>query len=455
MAGFKEGALLHGLRPIIPFLFSERRFGTLLYQVAKRAAPEEGVKAMVEKFAGMWAEETPGGLLIKRLLGQTNRRCKTQFVANMLMRHFWLGSRRREELLAREGVKPPFNFLISPTMRCNLRCLSCYAANYSTKDDLELEVIDRVLKEGKELGIYFVTILGGEPFVRKDMWDVYRKHSDVLFQVFTNGTLIDREVAKQLGRLGNVFAIVSIEGFEDETDARRGKGTFRKVMGAMDNLRKAGVLFGFSAMLTRQNVETIISDEFNDMLIAKGCVYGWHFLYIPVGGDADPILMPTPQQRARLSVDGAVRIRREKPILICDFWSDAPHAGGCIAGGRYYLHINAHGDVEPCIFVHFAVDNIKDKSLWEVLQSPFFKAIRARQPYHHNLLRPCMIIDHPTVLRQVCAESNPYPTHLGSEAVVTTLCGALDQYASGVAQELDPQWQSNFVEEGFVPTMKL
>lgn len=455
MTRLKEALMLHGLRPFIPILLSEKCFGTLAYRIARRNAPEGQITSTIDSFATMWADETPQGLLMKRLLRQTSGRCKKQFATNFTMRHLWLGQKRRDEVFATEGLKPPFNLLISPTMRCNLHCLGCYAASYSNKDNLDIAVIDRVIEEGKELGIYFVTILGGEPFVRKDMWDIYRKHSDVQFQVFTNGTLIDREAAQRLGKLGNVFVLFSIDGFEDETDARRGKGVFQKIMGAMDNLREAGVLFGFSAMITSQNFETIIGDEFNDMLIAKGCFLGWHFLYLPLGGDVDPSLMPTPQQRARLSRDGAYRIRRDKPIFVADFWNDAPYVGGCIAGGRFYLHINAHGDVEPCIFVHFATDNIYSKSLREVIQSPFFEAIRAHQPYHENLLRPCMIIDHPDVLRQLCDECKVYPTHPEGEALITSLCGALDQYSAEAAQELDPLWKSNFVDKGFeVPTKR-
>lgn len=454
MAGLKERALDQSAKVLVPILFSERNFG-MLYQVARRVAPKDGSESVLDNFVRMWREDAPGALLMKRTFRQGNRRCKTKFVTNMLMRNFWIGAKRRDEIQAKEGIKPPFSYLISPTMHCNLRCVGCYAANYSVQSDLDIGVIDRVIAEGKELGIYFVTILGGEPFIRKDMWDVYRRHNDILFQVFTNATLIDDEAAKRLGHLGNVFPIISIEGFEEETDARRGKGTFQKIMEAMDRLRKAGVLFGFSAMLTSKNIDTIIGDEFNDMLIAKGCLFGWHFLYMPVGRDPDSSLMPTPEQRERMRLYGAARIRKQKPLLICDFWNDAPYVGGCIAGGRYYFHINANGDVEPCIFVHFALDNIKTKSLWEVLRSPFFEAIRARQPYHNNLLRPCMIIDHPNVLREVCQEVHPYPTHPGSESVITSLCGALDQYASRAATVLDPPWQSEFAEKGFSPWSNL
>jgi len=450
MARLKDLVAVQGAKLLIPLLFSESNFGKL-FSVARVIASNKGSRSFVENFARIWREDGSQALLIKRILRQTNRRCKHRIVTNLLIRHVWLGRRRAGEIRAREGLMVPWVYLISPTMRCNLRCASCYAGNYSAENDLEFKVINRVLEEGKELGIHFVTILGGEPFVRKDLSRIYHKHSDICFQVFINGTLIDREAAHRLSRLGNIVPIISIEGFEEETDARRGRGVFRRIMRAMDNLREAGVAFGFSSMVTRENVETVISDEFNDMLIAKGCVLGWHFLYIPVGRNPDPSLMPTAEQRERMRVHGAARIRSQKPIFIADFWNDAPYVGRCIAGGRYYLHINNHGDVEPCIFVHFAVDNVKEKRLREILKSPFFEGIKARQPYYENLLRPCMIIDHPKILRDICAEFQPNPTHPGSECLVTTLCDSLDEYASAMAQVLDPAWQNDFAARGFVP----
>jgi len=360
------------------------------------------------------------------------------------------GNMIREQLRS-QGLAAPQAYLISPTMRCNLRCPGCYAANYSQKDDLELEVIDRTLTEGEGLGMFWVTILGGEPFVRRDMWEIYKRHEDVFFQVFTNGTLVDKEATRKLAELGNVGVIFSLEGFEEETDARRGKGVFQKVMQGMDNLREAGVPFGFSVMVTRRNVDTIISDEFNDMLVGKGCFVGWHFLYIPVGRDPDISLMPTAEQRELMRRRGAQRIRNEKPIFIFDFWNDAPHVGGCIAGGFHYFHINSRGDVEPCIFVHLAVDNIKQTSLKEAIESPYFRAIRARQPYSDNLLRPCMIIDHPHVLRGICTECQPHPTDGPICGLVTSLAGDLDRYSHEAAAILDPVWEREFASRRPAP----
>jgi len=422
---------------------SDDDLGRLLWLVRK-LAPTEFTKSFIDAIDRMREEQHPIIEVIRRMVRQTSPHVRERLVNSLLVKELMHGNVRREQIRS-QGLAAPQTFLISPTMRCNLRCAGCYAASYSKKDDLEFEVIDRILTEGEEMGIFWVTILGGEPFIRRDMWEIYKRHSDVFFQVYTNGTLIDKEAAGKLAELGNVLTNFSLEGFEEETDARRGKGTFQKIMQGMDNLREVGAPFGFSSMVTRYNVETIISDEFNDMLIEKGCLIGWHFLYIPVGLNPDTSLMPTAEQRELMRQRGAQRLRNEKPIFVIDFWNDAPYVGGCIAGGRSYFHINARGDVEPCIFVHLAVDNIKQKSLKEVINSPYFRGIRARQPYTDNLLRPCMIIDHTHVLRGLCDEFHPCPTDGPVCELVTILADDLDNYSQEVAKILDPVWEREFV----------
>ena len=368
---------------------------------------------------------------------------------SLLIKNLWYGGVRRNEVRS-QGLHVPGVILISPTMRCNLHCTGCYAASYSNKDDLEFDAIDRVLSEGEELGIFWVTILGGEPFVRRDMWEIYEKHKDIFFQIYTNGTFVDKDVARKLASLGNMLIIFSLEGFEEETDARRGRGVFRKIMQGMDNLREVGVPFGFSVMATRQNVDTLVSNEFYDMMVEKGCLIGWQFLYIPVGLNPDTSLMPTAQQRELLRVWGPRRIRSEKPIFTIDFWNDAPHMGGCIAGARFFLHINSHGDAEPCIFMHLATDNIHDKSLREVINSPFFRAFRDRQPYGKNLLRPCTMIDHPQVLREICNECHPQSTDgLLCGLITSPVSDALGKYSQEVAKILDPVWEREFADFRF------
>jgi MoaA/NifB/PqqE/SkfB family radical SAM enzyme len=442
--GLKEFAAKQVAKQILPLVgrMSDKDLGRLLW-LSRKLAPTEYTKSFIDTLDRMRQEQHPTIELIRRMIRQTNPHVRQRLVNSLLINELMRGNVIREQL-RNQGLASPQAYLISPTMRCNLRCFGCYASSYSKKDDLESEVIDHVLTEGKNLGMFWVTILGGEPFVRQDMWEIYKRHNDVFFQVYTNGTLIDKEAARKLAKVGNVLVIFSVEGFEEETDARRGKGVFQKIMQGMDNLREVGVPFGFSVMVTRQNVDAIISDEFNDMLMEKGCLIGWHFLYIPVGLNPDMSLMPTAEQRELMRRRGAQRIRNEKPIFIVDFWNDAPYVGGCIAGGRNYFHINARGDVEPCIFVHLGVDNIKQKSLKEVINSPYFKAIRSRQPYSDNLLRPCMIIDHPHVLRELCRECRPYPTDGPVCELITALAGDLDRYSDEVAKILDMVWEEEF-----------
>ncbi|MCX7729763.1 MAG: SPASM domain-containing protein [Candidatus Caldatribacterium sp.] len=214
-------------------------------------------------------------------------------------------------------------------------------------------------------------------------------------------------------------------------------------MQAMEALRDEGVLFGFSITATRYNTELVSSDEFMDFLINKGCSFGWYFTYVPVGKKPDTSLMPTPEQRIYLR-NQVHRLRYEKPIFIGDFWNDGPYVGGCIAGGRRYFHINNMGDVEPCVFCHFTVDNIRNKSLKEVIASPFFRAIQERQPYDNNLMRPCMLIDVPEVLREVVEKYGARPSHEGAESLITTLKDEVDAYAQAFKKLADEIWERDY-----------
>ena len=441
----KEFAVKQASKQVIPMLgkMSDKNLGRL-FSLGKTLAPTDFTRSFIESMDQLRQKRHPVIETFRRTINCCSPHVRNTLVNNLLVKSFMQGAVRREKVRS-EGTRVPGTFLISPTMRCNLRCTGCYAGNYSMKDDLEFEVIDRLLSEGKELGIYWVTILGGEPFIRHDMWEIYKKHNDIAFQIYTNGTLVEKDAAKKLEEVGNVLVVFSLEGFEEETDARRGKGTFQRIMQGMENLREVGVPFGFSSMVTRHNVDTIISDEFTDMLVERGCILGWHFLYIPVGLDADTSLMPTPEQRDLLRVHGAQRIRNEKPIFVVDFWNDSPYAGGCIAGGAGFFHVNSRGDVEPCIFIHMATDNIHDKSLKAAIGSPFFGSFRDRQPYSKNLLRPCTIIDHPQVLRDIDKECQPYPTDGPMCGLISApVDGALDEYSQKVGPMLDKAWQQEF-----------
>lgn len=365
-----------------------------------------------------------------------------KMVINFFTNSVFMSYGIRKEMLAKEGLMMPFFLVISPTMRCNLHCYGCYAGQYKKADELDFETVDRIISEAKELGMYFVTISGGEPFYYEPLLDIFEKHDDVAFQIYTNGTLIDDAMAQKLVNLGNAAPAISVEGYEEETDARRGKGTYQKVCAAMARLKESKALFGFSATVTRYNADLLSSEEFVDTMIERGCAFGWYFIYIPIGRNPQLDLMPTPEQRDMLR-QRVKDMRDTKPIMIADFWNDGPLVGGCIAGGRRYLHINSKGDVEPCVFVHFAVDNIKNKSLKEAIKSPFFQAIRDRQKANNkNPLSPCIIIDHPATLRQTVTEFGAYPTHDGAETVITQMADYLDNYSAEYRKLADKAWKN-------------
>lgn len=351
--------------------------------------------------------------------------------------------RLREEL---KGGAAPYSLLISPTAKCNLRCRGCYAASYSPRDELPFSLVDRLVTEAEELGVAVVTILGGEPFLWGPLFDLIGRHPRMYFLVFTNATLIDRDRVNKIKRLGNVMLTLSVEGFEKETDARRGPGTFARVMAAINLLKQEKIPFGYSVTVTRTNEPVIASETFVDFMIARGALMGWMFLCMPVSRNPDLELLPTPEQRVHM-LDFVNRVRQTRPIVMIDFWNDAPYVGGCIAG-KYYAHITPQGCVEPCIFTHFCQDNIKDKSLKEAMNSEFFRELRKRQPYNENLYLPCMWIDNPEVSREIYDRLPITPCHPGADDILRReeLKQGIDAYCSRVREAYRPIWEQEKYE---------
>jgi MoaA/NifB/PqqE/SkfB family radical SAM enzyme len=176
----------------------------------------------------------------------------------------------------------------------------------------------------------------------------------------------------------------------------------------------------------------------------KGCLFGWFFLFVPVGQDSTTDLMVTPQQRDRLRRTVA-QMRRTKPIFVADFWNDGCLTGGCMSAGSLYLHINYRGDVEPCVFMHFAEENIVDMHrrgghLWHVLETPLFKRIREVNRKDPNPLRPCPIIDHNEWLEEALKGTHARPTHPGAEDIVGRLAPNVRAWAQEYGKLADYAW---------------
>lgn len=410
---------------------------------AEHLAPTPKHRAQIAWLRERFEEGHPATRLAMRVLEEAHPNCRRALVNNLFVNGVFIGERQRRAIQAKEGWLPPFLMVISPSMRCNLNCYGCYAWEYHKKDQLSAETFDSILAQLKELGIYFVTISGGEPFYYAPLLDMAAKYHDMLFHVYTNGTLIDEKAADRIVQLGNIIPAISVEGFREETDERRGPGTYDRIMAAMSHLRERGGIYGFSCTVTRHNADRIMSPEFVDHLVDQGCYFGWYFIYIPIGRHPDLDLMPTPEQRSRLR-EWTLELRRTRPIFVADFWNDGPLTCGCMAGGRLYAHINNRGDVEPCVFAHFAVDNIHRTSLRQALNSEFFQAIRASWPHNPNPLRPCMIIDNPHILRRLVSEHHAHDTDGGGQALLEEAAPALDAYAAAHGKIADAAWESGY-----------
>lgn len=328
----------------------------------------------------------------------------------------------QEKMREKYRCNIPWAILLDPTSACNLRCTGCWAAEYGHKLNLSYDDIDSIIKQGKELGVHIYIYTGGEPLMRKrDLIRLCEAHPDCAFLCFTNATLIDEDFCQDMLRVGNFVPAISAEGFEEATDARRGEGTYARIVEAMRLLREHNLPFGISACYTSQNAGSIASPEYFDWLIAQGALFCWIFTYMPTGVAAPVDLMPTAAQRERLY--RFVRAMREKkPLFTLDFQHDGEFVGGCIAGGRRYLHINARGDVEPCVFVHYSNANIHDASLLDCLKSPIFMEYYAEQPFDGNYLRPCPLLENPGKLEAMVERSGAHSTDLEHEESAHDLC---------------------------------
>lgn len=335
---------------------------------------------------------------------------RNKLFQNFIINGCLLGFQRQNEYKEKYNCNVPWAILMDPTSACNLHCTGCWAAEYGNHMNLTYEELDSIVKQGVEMGTYVYLFTGGEPMVRKkDIIRLCEEHQDCVFSTFTNGTLIDETFAQEMLRVKNFVPAISIEGFEEATDSRRGQGTYQKIMKAMDILKRNKLPFGISCCYTSANAEVIGSEEYFDKMIDMGAKFAWFFTYMPVGKGAVTELMATAQQR-EMMYHKIREYRNTKPLFTVDFWNDGEYVGGCIAGGRSYCHINANGDIEPCAFIHYSDSNIREKTLLEAYRSPLFMGYHDNQPWNDNMLRPCPVLDNPGRLTEIVEKSQAKST---------------------------------------------
>lgn len=382
---------------------------------------------------------------INRIVDETDPAYAKKMMLNLGYESFFRGTKTIRANREKYGCNIPWLILFDPTSACNMHCKGCWSGTYGHKNHLSFEDMDKIVTQGKELGAHLYMMTGGEPLVRKkDILRLAEKHDDAEFGIYTNSTLIDEEFCKEVVRLGNITFMLSIEGTPETNDARRGDGHYQAVMKAMDLLKKYGIVFGTSICYTRANIEAVTSDEFLRFISEKGARFGFYFHYMPVGNNAVPELMPTLEQRKKM-IERIRYVRSPEcdiEFFPMDFQNDGEYVGGCIAGGRNYFHINAAGDAEPCVFIHFSDRNIHEHSVLEMLQGPLFMAYHEGQPFNRNHLRPCPMLENPQFLRDMVAKTGAHQTNEEAPESVEHLTAKCDDYADTWAPEAEKIWEN-------------
>ena len=384
---------------------------------------------------------------IKSLWTDIDEGVRMKIFENFIVNSALIGMPRQQKVKDEHGCSVPWAILMDPTSACNLHCTGCWAAEYGNRLNLTYEEMDDIVNQANAMGTYMFLFTGGEPLVRKkDIIRLCEEHNDCVFSAFTNGTLIDEDFAQEMLRVKNFVPAISVEGFEEATDDRRGHGTYAAVVCAMEILKRNKLPFGISCCYTSRNVDVIGSEEYFDQMVDWGAKFAWFFTYMPVGKNAVPELMVSADQRAFM-YRRIREFRHTKPIFTMDFWNDGEFVGGCIAGARSYLHINAAGDIEPCAFIHYADSNIREKTLLEAYKSPLFMAYHKNQPFNCNHLRPCPLLDNPDALKRMVHESGARSTDVEAPEDVDVLTDKCREKAEKWAVKAGELWQESHPQE--------
>ncbi len=314
-----------------------------------------------------------------------------------------IAAKRRSATEEKEGVNVPVFLICSIASRCNLRCSGCYArAGGMCCDEKEQEADmnagqwARIFDEASEIGVSFILLAGGEPLMRKDILELAAKYSNIVFPIFTNGTLIDEGYLDFFDSHRNMLPVISIEGSPEQTDDRRGSGVSEKIKAAMKGLRQRGILFGMSVTVTRENMEHVTGREYVSLLREQGCGVLFYIEYVPAEpGTEHLVLLEDDLLMLEERIGALAKDKDNKGMAILSFPGDEKNMGGCLAAGRGFFHINPVGNAEPCPFSPFSEMNLKQNSLKDVLKSGFFMKVRdisAKYSQHHE--GGCTLFEH-------------------------------------------------------------
>jgi MoaA/NifB/PqqE/SkfB family radical SAM enzyme len=362
------------------------------------------------------------------------------------------------------GYYPPSFCTVSPTQKCNLRCSGCYAlSDRDTKSSLPYWVVERLVREMHDLvGSRFIVISGGEPFLwknsEKGIIDLAESFPDMFFMAYTNGTLLDDKTIDRLLTSGNLIPAISVEGYARETDERRGRGIYKKLLLNMEKLKRAGLPFGVSVTATKKNIDILLDDTFYEYWFEDvGATFMWMFHLMPIGRAHDTMeLMISAEDRKKL-FEKWEHLLFDRQFFVADFWNSGAASDGCMAyaknGGYFYVDWN--GNITPCVFVPYYKDNIYDlykdnKTIVDAITSDYFTRGRNWQreyngfnPKPKNILAPCSIRDHHRIFRESILTEDVKPLDENAEIALKDpeYVHCLDDFDEQLAKITDPMWE--------------
>ncbi len=333
--------------------------------------------------------------------------------------HLWVfkgdrAMRAYRKRLKRGELFPPFLFL-ALTNACNLRCNGCWIQAGEAPRHLPLDDVHRLIEAGKRQKAYFYTLLGGEPMLYPQLWEIVEAHPECYFQIITNGMFFDAASVEQVRRLGNITPLVSIDGFAPENDARRGRGTFEAAVEGIERLRKAKLLFGVATTVTGRNLDEVTADEYVRYFIDRGAMYLWYYVFRPVGPAPSPEFCVDREKMLTLR-RRLLALRRRHPIILIDTYWNAAGEAVCPAAQGLGFHIGPGGSIEPCPPLSFACENLADHEgdLFRTIDGSRF--LRGFQQFVSERTRGCVILEHPQELARFIEESGA-ADHSGRDAL--------------------------------------
>lgn len=314
--------------------------------------------------------------LVRDALMRVARDPRTAAALARIATHQAAARRRRAASLER-GVPAPAMMIMSVTQRCNLHCAGCYAQalHHDTAPELTTAELTGILRQASDLGIAIALLAGGEPLLRPGLLDITEQRPEMLFPLFTNGTLLDDACLDRLARQRHVVPVLSLEGHQTETDARRGSGMHGRTLETMQRLEKRGLFFGTSLTVTSQNYAVVSDPTYVEQLIHTGCRLFFFVEYVPSVPGTEFLVLSEVQRSALPAL--LEELRKELPGLFIALPGDEELYGGCLAAGRGFIHVSASGQLEPCPFAPWSDTSLRDMPLEQALRSPFMEALRA------------------------------------------------------------------------------